>query len=207
MTGQPEFCRWTLSEIGANCQKAARGAGCLWGLAEEAGTAARLLESVGLPGAECVAAVLTSDRHCPCPCSGSGPQCGISAIARLSDQVHRIPSDDEFELGEIVGPMLLAAPLSLAARRLATSYTLVIDGDRLKIGREGVENCDSFFDPHAIASSVSVSRSAPPDQPTPPAFGSREIPISACRTLEELAAKTLVPESEHSRSSGAGPDS
>ena len=198
--------RRTLSEIASTCQKAARGAGCIWGLAEEAGTAARLLESVGLPGSECVAAILSSKRACHCTGADSGPSCGIAASAMLSDRIRDIRSDGKMELGEVVGPILLAAPLLLAARRSGLSYMLSIDGHELRISSDGVEGDFSKFDPQETAKSVSVAQSKPPEQPIAAAHSSRDISAKAWTELDSLAAKILVPESEHSRSSGAGPD-
>ena len=206
MTGTEQTSRRTLSEIGSTCQKAARGAGCLWGLAEEAGTAARILESAGLPGSECVAAILSSDRACPCTGANSGPLCGINASAMLSDRIHEIPPDGTMEMGEVIGPILMAAPLVLAARRSDISYTLSFDSHNLKIGRDGIEGGAGKFAPHATAKFVSVSQTEQPQRPSPYTQNSREISLKAWTALETLAAKTLVPESEHSRSSGAGPD-
>ena len=206
MTGSGHTCRRTLSEIASTCQKAARASGCPWGLAEEAGMAARVLESVGLPGAECVAAILTSDRACPCVDAGAGPACGIATASKLSDRIHQIPAGGRIEFRDIVGPIILAGPLLLAARRTGAAYHLTIDGHALRIGSEGVEGDIRDFDLHEIAKSVSVATSAPPSKPTPATPSSREIPAETWKALETLAAKTLVPESELSRSSGAGPD-
>ncbi len=204
MTG-PGVTR-TLSEISSTCQKAARGTGCHWGLAEEAGTAARVLESVGLSGSDCVAAILSSDRACPCSGATSGPACGIEAAARLSDRIQEVCSDDTMELGEIIGPMLLAAPLVLAACRTGASYILTIDGHELRICRDGVASNIRDLEMHRPAKFVSVARSEPPEHAVPATPASREISAKTWKTLETLAAKTLVPETEQSRSSGAGPD-
>jgi len=206
MTGSDHTNRRTLSEIGSTCQKAARGAGCLWGLAEEAGTAARILESAGLPGSECVAAILSSDRVCPCTCLASGPVCGIAAAAGISDRIQEVPSNGSVAMGEIVGPILMAAPLVLAARRTGFSYMLSIDGVEFRIGCDGIEGNIANFDFRATATAVAVARSEPPQRPSPFTPNSREISIEAWRALEALAAETLVPESAQSRSSGAGPD-
>ena len=206
MTGSGQYSRRTLSEIGSTCQKAARGAGCHWGLAEEAGTAARILESAGLPGSECVAAILSCDRACHCTGVESGPLCGISAAATLADRIHEVPAEGTMEMGEIIGPILIAAPLVLAARRSGNSYTLSIDRNEVKIGSDGIEGGGGNADPRRAAKSVSVARAEPPQRPSPVTQNSREISVEAWKALEALAAKTLVPESEHSRSSGAGPD-
>ncbi len=206
MTDVDQTTRRTLSEIGSTCQKAARGAGCIWGLAEEAGNAARVLEGVGLPGSECVAAILSSKRVCHCTGADSGPSCGIAASAMLSDRIQDIPSDGKMEIGEVVGAILLAAPLIQAARRSGLSYMLSIDGNELRIGCDGVEGDFSQFNPRDTTKSVYVAQSKPPERPIPATFTSRNISIDAWTELDSLAAKILVPESEHSRSSGAGPD-
>jgi hypothetical protein len=206
MTNTDQTCRRTLSEVGSTCQKAARGAGCIWGLAEEAGNAARVLECVGLPGSECVAAILSSKRVCHCTGADSGPSCGIAASAMLSDRIQDIPSDGKMDIGEVVGAILLAAPLIQAARQTGLSYMLSIDGSVLLIGSDGVEGDFSQFDPRDTAKSVYVAQSKPPERPIPATHNSRDIPTKTWTELDRLAAKILVPETEHSRSSGAGPD-
>lgn len=56
--------RYSLAEIEAQCRKAARGAGYAWGLAEEAGRAARWLEARALPGAEVLSRLLVAQDGC-----------------------------------------------------------------------------------------------------------------------------------------------
>lgn len=62
---------WSLNETEALCRKAARGAGMPWGLAEEAGRAARWLEDRGQAGAGALAKLLgrwnagMTPRDCP----------------------------------------------------------------------------------------------------------------------------------------------
>ncbi|MGI9390233.1 MAG: DUF3726 domain-containing protein [Boseongicola sp.] len=206
MTETGQDSRRTLSEISSTCQKAARGAGCLWGLAEEAGTAARILESAGLPGSECVAAILTSDRACPCTGEAQGPTCGINAAASLSDKIDEIPSEGTMEIGNIIGPLLLAAPLVMAARRTGKSFRLSIDGYDLRIGGDGIEGDFAKINLRAASNSVSVELSEPPQRPAPFTPNSRVISNQTQKLLEAFAQKTLVPETEHSRASGAGPD-
>ncbi|MEK6217357.1 MAG: DUF3726 domain-containing protein, partial [Boseongicola sp.] len=167
MTKVDQTTRRTLSEIGSTCQKAARGAGCIWGLAEESGNAARVLEGVGLPGSECVAAILSCTRICHCTGADTGPSCGIAASAMLSDRVSDIPTDGKMEIGEVIGATLLAAPLIQAARRSGLSYMLSKDGNELLIGSDGVEGEFSQFNPRDTAISVYVAQSKPPKQPSP----------------------------------------
>ena len=58
------IARLSCSEVGALCLKAARGAGLSWGLAEEAGYAARWLYARGLDGPGALLEVLDKAENC-----------------------------------------------------------------------------------------------------------------------------------------------
>jgi hypothetical protein len=53
---------FSLNEVEAMGKRAARGAGLDWGIAEEAGKAARWLTARGLPGPELLAELLTRNE-------------------------------------------------------------------------------------------------------------------------------------------------
>ena len=84
----------SLNEFETLCTRAARGAGLPWGLAEEAGKAARCLAEFGLPGAQLLVRILThfdgkplSERGCealdgPWRREG-GPMCPLIVGAAL----------------------------------------------------------------------------------------------------------------------------
>lgn len=75
--------RWSLAEIDAQCRKAARGLGCPWGMAEEAGKAARQLAAHGLPGPEALATMLGARTAC---CCTSGARCDLRIGVEAADQ-------------------------------------------------------------------------------------------------------------------------
>lgn len=191
----------TLSEIRATCTKAARGAGCAWGVAEEAGLAARVLESHGLPGLGVLARLFGTERNCG-TANDARATCGLRAMVTLSD---RLPfTEDAVPEGAVAGPLLLAAPLILAARESGTSFTLAWEGAVLHCMPEGVV-AQGALD-RAVAERVTVTP-APggAGQGAGPDWRSRAVDHGDWTRLEALAARTLVPETEASRAAGAGP--
>jgi len=199
--------RRTLSEIASTGQKAARGAGCPWGLAEEAGLAARLLAEVGLPGPETLAALLETGRDCRCDGRDPGRVCGIAAMAQLADRIGEITAATPYRQGPLAGPLLAIAPAMLAASRLGRCYCVAVGGLEAICTPDGVV-LSGQIDAAAEADEVIVAMAAPP--PTvalrQPSAASREVAADAWARLEALAAKTLVPETPASRLSGAAAD-
>lgn len=186
----------TLSEISATCSKAARGAGCPWGMAEEAGLAARRLSAQGLSGAEAVAALLTGPRQCACTGrQADAPACGLAEMVALLDAP---PTDDRK-----VGPV--AAPLLLLGFALAddADWTLNWPGGAALCGVSGVVLSGALPGPVA---SVTLVRGRASGKAQLADWRSRPVDAEAWAILENLAAKLLVPESDGSRARGAGPD-
>lgn len=199
--------RRTLAEIEATCRKAARGCGCPWGLAEEAGRAARVLAAHGLDGAGIVARLLDTPRACACACAGGAredggaPRCGIAAAAELSDRCGTAGAD-RVDLGEVAGaPLLLAVLLDRLQRHG--------EGHALKVGAASIEVVGPTLpalESPPFSGPVSVRRLPAGERPPPPPWHSRPVDPGAWASLEALAARTLVPETEASRQRGAGPD-
>jgi hypothetical protein len=197
--------RRTLSEIAATGQKAARGAGCPWGLAEEAGIAARVLEAHGLPGVAQLAALLSAPRACPCDGSADAPACGLAAAAEAGDRIGPADPTPDLDFGDTRAPLLVAAPLLLAARQERRAFALRWTGGALTLAPQGVAGtCPAGGWPEHVAA-LRVTAAEPPVEAAPPASAAREVPGPAWRILEDLAARTLVPESAGSRAAGAGP--
>jgi hypothetical protein len=193
--------RRTLSEIASTSLKAARGAGCPWGLAEEAAMAVRVLESHGLPGVADLAALLSSKRLCGCSGCSDGPVCGIAALATLSDRLADV-SGDGVSLGSVSGARMLPAVLWLDARETGAIYRLQIDELACLVSANGMDaDGDLPRDGH-----VRVTRELAPGNPVQASPESRSLPSEAWDCLETLAARTLVPETDASRQTGAGPD-
>ena len=184
----------SLAEIRAMVTKAARGAGCAWGVAGDAGWAVRHLESVDLPGVTSIAALFDQDRCCAC--SGGGPRCGIAQMLALSD----LPPDEGRDLGPVVAPLLLAAPFLTASQGLTVRWaagSLTCGGGRASL----------IGQLPGVVEEASVAPASAPSEGSVPDWRGRQVPEAAWLRLEELAARTLVPESEQSRAAGAGPDS
>ncbi|MEO0830829.1 MAG: DUF3726 domain-containing protein [Pseudomonadota bacterium] len=188
----------TLSEIRALCTKAARGVGCPWGLAEEAGMAARILHAHGLPGCEALAALFATPRDCGCEEGDDKPTCGLVALAALSDAL----PERAAELGDVAGPLLLLAPLLQEAQ---SGFAWRVEWD------SGFAECAAAGPsiegrPAPKVSSVRITRLACSEHGEAPSWRSRAVSEQAWEQLEALAARTYVPESETSREGGAGPD-
>ena len=194
--------RYTLAEIDALCRKAARGAGCLWGLAEEAGKAARWLAARGLPGPEALAALLEGPRDCPCSASGGGPKCALRFGAFLGDRVERIAAGESMS-GEVAQPLLVLAQLGRAAT--ATGSTLVVDWPEVR-ALCSPDGLAIAADGNLVSASATLRCEAGRiDVPSVPA-GHRSTPVTgdAWATLERYAARTYAPATEASRQAGAG---
>ena len=186
----------TLSEIQATCTKATRGSGCPWGLAEEAGFAARILEAHGLPGAESVAALLKAPRACACTEGKGARACGIAEMAALSDDL----PVEKAEYGPVAAPGLLAVPCILDD----SGWRVEWPGGALECGPDGVSLSGAPMPTRA--DSVTITRTTMLKVTKAPDWRSRSVDSTAWAELEELAALTYVPETEASRVAGAGPD-
>ncbi|MGI9421814.1 MAG: DUF3726 domain-containing protein, partial [Hyphomicrobiaceae bacterium] len=140
---------FSLNEIEVMCKRAARGAGLPWGLAEEAGKAARWLSSHGLPGPEELAEILTRndgrsyDELAPGSvqgiwCAPSGRLCPLISGAALSDRATDIANGRTIEFGAISQPLLLAPYAAAAAVQTGKSLELHWSGVIMAIAPESV---------------------------------------------------------------------
>ena len=197
-----EAARYTLAEIDALCGKAARGVGCPWGLAEEAGKAARWLAARGLPGPEALAALLEGARDCPCSGRGGGPECALRFGARLADRVERIAAGEPVS-GVVAQPLLVLAQLGRAATATASTFTVDWSGVRAHCGPAGLSiaaNGDLL--PASTSLRCRAGRAELPEAPAE--HRSRPVAASAWAMLERYAARTYAPATEASRQAGAG---
>ena len=194
----------TLSEIAAVALKAARGAGCPWGFAEEAGHAVRRLESHSLPGVETLANLLHAPRACPCSGRSDAAACGIVELACLSDSVWQLNESGYSRTDPVAGPLLLASPLLSQASITGRAYRLDADSFSLICSASGALQVGNSMSPPDIAG-IDISLVEPPAKAEPADWRSRSVPLESWQRLEAFAAKTLVPESDVSRARGAGP--
>lgn len=186
----------SLNEIQLTLRKAAQGGGLAYGLAEEAGVAARFLARSGLAAIPLWADALEQESRSLSPLI-IGPSLGD---ALLLDRAQPIT------LPGVTAPALLPGYLSAVLRPLRIGWqgaAYALDGGRIcrleggRGGREPVRVTVEFIDP---------------PEPSPqfarawddaPALGV-EVEPQPWRRLQRLAAKILTPETEYSRLHGAG---
>lgn len=207
--------RLTLAETETSLRKVARACGLDWGLAEEAGKAARWLAAFNLPGPETMLAHLQElagkDYHAFMPQAGPQPWhasggllCPIVTGAALADRSAQMLDGRVFSLGPTAWPLLLAATVGQAARCHQTVFTtawagvrvscfengLSIDGNRddLLLTRVDVVSCqqDDLSDPQQLPSTLAYA-----------------IDEEIVKRINELACKIYAPATAASRA-GAG---
>lgn len=207
----------SLNEIESLCKKAARGAGLSWGLAEEAGKAARWLSAHGLDGPGVLATQLRQNDGCAyqqlAPDVSAEPWqvpghalCPLIAGATLSDHAYLLRSNGRIELRQVAHPQLLLPFASATARQLGLWLELSWNGCCLKFSPSGeawlvhAQNLGA-----ATAAQVRCACAAPGGILGKPLAGSiPDLGDSPQHELDHLAARTYVPASEASRLLGAG---
>lgn len=189
----------TLSEIAATCTKAARAAGCPWGMAEDAGLAARVLSAHGLPGPEALAEMLKTPRQCACSGAAEGPLCGLAEMAACLDAPPDARPNARTVMPETAGPLFLIA----FALSDGGAWLLTWPGGSARCGPAGLQLSGQLPAP---VSPMTLAPSEDAIEGTRPDWRSRPVDPQAWEALEAWAARTLVPETEHSRTAGAGPD-
>ena len=195
----------SLNEVEATGKRAARGAGFDWGVAEEAGRAARWLCSNGLDGCAILANYLEGPRgHAPDGLQGvwrssAGDLCPLIAGAALSDLALKLETE-AIAMEGVAAPAILMPFAAWASLAIGENVSLKIgdavactDGARLSI--------TGAIPPRA--SSVSVFPAGKIERALPQetrAFPSPE----SWEALSRLAHRTYAPATEESRRLGAG---
>ena len=219
----------SLNELEALCRKAARGAGLPWGVAEEAGWAARRLAAIALPGPELLLARLARHDVLAAPVADEGTRvapslsprslagdwrgegedlCPILAGASLGDVAERVDARGGVTLHGVLSPLLLVPFAGLVARRLGRTVRLAWEDVVLSEDGEGTW-LDGPGERARIERAGTVRcRALPPDVARP---GARLSPVTRARPdplclerLEALARRTCAPATEESRRRGAG---
>lgn len=211
---------YTLSEIEVLSRKAARGSGLDWGLADEAGKAARWLSSYGLPGADVLAQLLSRNKGKPfsilCPVdAANGPWqarsdelCPLIAGASLVDRTAQLAAGNETRLGRIAHPLLILPFVGRAAALSGRTMRVRWPGVQVDCLPQGISivaqpsALDAVVAPHLVVQAVATT--APPQ--LLPASVSLPVAPDAWDVLTRLAHRTLVPATEASRA-GAGSSS
>ena len=208
--------RMTLAEIESYLRKAARARGLDWGIAEEAGKAARWLAAFDLPGPETLMAQLQQlegkDYADFIPdCSRDpwqapgGLLCPIISGAALADRSAQMLDGHCFRLGPTAYPLLLAATVGQAARRHRRVFTTAWAGVRVSCFENGLSidgNRDDLLLDRVDAVSCRLGDLSEPQQlPSTMAYA---IDRDVFRQIDALAFETYAPATAASRA-GAGP--
>ncbi|MCP4212572.1 MAG: DUF3726 domain-containing protein [Halieaceae bacterium] len=207
--------RLTLAEIESSVRKAARGCGLDWGLAEEAGKAARWLAAYNLPGPESALAQLqelaAKDYRAFMPQNSTSPWqasggllCPIITGAALADHSAQMLDAKVFTLGPTAFPLLLAASVGQAARRHRTVFTTAWGEVQISCFENGL-SIDGNHDDLLLARVDTVScrqddLSRPQQPPSTLAYAIDEATVKG---IDELTCKIYAPATEASRA-GAG---
>lgn len=207
---------FSLGEIEVMGKRAARGAGLSWGLAEEAGKAARWLCANGLPGADMLAELLSrNDGRCyedlvPVLVDGvwqarSGQLCPLIAGAALSDLAREIAMGRDINTGPTAFPLLLAPAAAGVAAITDAAVTLSWPGVTIAIGPDGaaIEGEDAAV---RARSADGVTCRAASGAVIAGARRRNAAPIDAetWSRLGDFAHRTFAPATEASRLAGAG---
>ncbi|MBT5432804.1 MAG: DUF3726 domain-containing protein [Rhodospirillaceae bacterium] len=205
--------RVSLNELDTMVKRAARGAGCPWGMAEEAGKAARWLSARGEPGVAVLGEVLkASDASCCCACPvvlkhaqwvmEGRDFCSLRAGAMLADRAAELAGGAELTFGPVNQPLLLAAFAAAAAkitgksvelswrgaRVVATGAALFVEGNDLNVGRTEAVTC-------RVTSQALAPRAL---------LAGCDVEDADWQRLAVLAQRSYAPATEESRLAGAG---
>ena len=209
----------SLNEVESYGRRAARGAGMHWGLAEEAGKAARWLAERDLPGAQLLAELLTANREraygdmAPVIVderwqAAKGELCPLCSGAALGDRSGTLIGGEEIHLLALARPLLLTPFLDQSWRPQGASFELRWTGIRISVAAGGVAlECSeesAFLKARADEVTVLVGADPSPRLTHRPRTAGVSVPMSAWRTLNAFAKHTYVPASEESRARGAG---
>ena len=207
--------KYTLAEIEVYLRKAAQATGLGWGLAEEAGKAARWLAAFNLPGAELMLAHLQQlegkDYRAYFPLNTSDTWqaeaqylCPIVTGAALADRSAQMLDGAEFRLGRIAYPLLLAATVGQAARCHKTTFTTSWAGVHINCFENGISiegnNDDLLLVSAESARCLQTGGSSPEMLPGTTAYS---IDVDIWTAIDALAFKTYAPATKASRA-GAG---
>lgn len=212
------FC--SLNEVESYARRAARGAGLSFGLAEEAGRAARWLCARAMPGVALMTHALRMVDGRPyagmAPVANGqrwrapgGALCPVCAGAALSDHAAvALSGAGGIELQELIAPLLLAPFVALASGTAGAVFELAWPGVRVWVAADAlwVQQGDVARLYALQAERVRVQRcdAMPPVALSAAATGGVRVADADWQVLCRLAHRTYVPASEESRTRGAG---
>ena len=207
--------RLTLVEAESYLRKAARASGLDWGIAEEAGKAARWLAAFDLPGPETMLAHLQQlpageYRQFIPDCSlepwqaPGGLLCPVITGAALADRSTQMLDGHCFRLAATAYPLLLAATVGQAARCHRTVFTTAWAGVRVSCFENGLSiegNRDDLLLARVDGVTCGQDELAEPQQL--PSTLSYAIDPAVFKAIDQLAFQTYAPATDASRA-GAG---
>lgn len=186
----------SLNEIQLTARKAAQGCGLAYGLAEEAGMAARFLARSGIEVIPLLADVLEQTV------SLEPPENPLIVGPSLGDRL-LLGEEPSITLSPMTAPALLPGYLTavmqpLRIRWAAAAYIMVCGRIcRVEAGQGAVVAVDFIDDPPSLSPDLETAWDRAPEQGV-------AVEPEPWRRLQALAAKILTPESEASRVHGAG---
>ncbi|SEK51182.1 Protein of unknown function [Roseovarius nanhaiticus] len=204
---------WSLSEIEGLARKAARGSGFSWGMAEEAGKAVRWLAGIGLPGPEVLANYLEAYDRTPHaqmrPTDTSqdtwrasgGVICPISAGAALCDLAQNDAPSRDIDIIACAYPLLLLPFVRAAAEDGEQAERLIWQGGEFAFA---ADVRGAAHTPELALSDARVEHGENAALPLPDCQLRYDLAEGPAERLAAFAARTYAPDTEQSRTSGAG---
>ncbi|MGC1496821.1 MAG: DUF3726 domain-containing protein [Sulfitobacter sp.] len=207
---------YSLNEIEALSKRAARGAGLSWGIAEEAGKAARWLASHDLPGVELLAHVLVQNDDIalrdltPTSLEGiwkspGGTMCPLLAGASLNDCAQRLLTGQAIEMTGVSHPLIVLPFAAWAAIHIETGVALTwvnvrLETDGFGVWIDGPQDQISTTMPVELTCTRAENRTDPAQPPAQRGIAQ----VAAWDMLNSFAHRTYAPATEESRNLGAG---
>lgn len=202
---------YSLGEIEAQCKKAAKGVGLSWGVAEEAGLIARHLSELHLPGPDAIYSNLKFIEDNEGETLGidlrvlkqsnrplNGFLLGIMLLDNLTEFTHQ-----ELNLSnKVIGPLAVVGAL-LRLQNERYFFSVKWENCQIIVNQDGLNVIGQNLNPqlvNGLALSILTS-------PAPPFFkkiSNERSKIYNWDYLTNMAHKTYVSESIHSRLHGAG---
>ena len=208
--------RLSLSEIGALCFKAARGAGLTWGEAEEAGWAAEWLSRAGLGGPQIILAWLTDAatlaRPAPAPGHWAAQEralCPLRTGVALADfaGLPEEPGAEPLTIAAVAHPLVTLPFVARAAGRVDRALRMRWAGGDVALDASGLlPGIDIPQGDHRAAVDLTITPLAGPvpagtaQQDAAPV---KPVALDHWQALDALALRITVPPSPQSRA-GAG---
>jgi hypothetical protein len=206
----------SLNEIDVSVKRAMRGIGMSWGVAEEAGKAARFLCSRGAPGVDVLLPLLKAEdglaapNLAPLTAGGSWrPRgkfiCPILAGAALTDDGAEIVRQRTMALKDVRAPLFVLPFLARLAREQRKNVRATWAGASVTCGTDGsVAVSGALTGVTPIGIEIMFGAGPSGDRPLSEKLEPVEVDDALWQELQAFAARTYVPASEQSRLKGAG---